>query len=317
MISNSFHSAGVKTGGFFDRLIADESFSGIIEGNESQGDSIMKKKLLSVLVLCLIVTAVSVSVYAEEEEFSLEDVVEFEETTYGDVSWNFPVDLFDIDPEMIVLANKQIKLSKKYVPDPLVTIKSGKNKDGKLRKASGGTMQLQKECAEALITMFQDAEKQGISLYLKSAYRSWKTQNTQYYNRLKRNNGKDDGWVAMPGSSDHQTGLGCDILDYAWSKKDGMNSKFAATDAAKWMAAHCAEYGFIIRYPQGKEEVTEINFEPWHLRYVGNPVAEYIMSYGLTLEEFHEQLQTAIDQFLADGGNESLVIKLIQHSADE
>ena len=83
------------------------------------------------------------------------------------------------------------------------------------------------------------------------------------------------------------------------------------------MAAHCAEYGFIIRYPEDKEDVTEINYEPWHLRYVGNPAATYIMENGLCLEEFHQQLQEAIDLFLQDGGRESLVRDLIQTSADD
>ena len=90
-----------------------------------------------------------------------------------------------------------------------------------------------------------------MKLYLKSAWRSWQTQNTMYYNRLKKNNGKDDGWVIKPGASDHQTGLGCDVVSYAWRSK-GMNSQFAKTTEAQWMAAHCAEYGFVIRYPEDK-----------------------------------------------------------------
>ena len=82
------------------------------------------------------------------------------------------------------------------------------------------------------------------------------------------------------------------------------------------MAEHCHEFGFIIRYPADKEDVTQINYEPWHLRYVGIPAATYIMENGLCLEEFHVELQAAIDQFLSDGGDESLVRDLIQVSAD-
>ena len=82
------------------------------------------------------------------------------------------------------------------------------------------------------------------------------------------------------------------------------------------MAEHCQEYGFIIRYPADKEDVTEINYEPWHLRYVGIPAATYIMENGLCLEEFHVELQAAIDQFIADGGNPRLVEDLIQVSAE-
>ena len=82
------------------------------------------------------------------------------------------------------------------------------------------------------------------------------------------------------------------------------------------MAAHCQEYGFIIRYPADKEDITEINYEPWHLRYVGIPAATYIMENGLCLEEFPEELQAAIDQFIADGGNPRLGEDLIQVSAE-
>ena len=210
----------------------------------------MLQRILS-FFLCMLLLPISFSL-AEEEEFSLEDVVELDAVSYGDVEWNFPIDIFDMDPDMIVLANKTCFLSKDFVPDPLVTMKKGNNKNGGVRKASSGTMQLQETCANALLEMFSAAEDDGIKLYLKSAYRSYKTQKTMYSNRLSKNNGKDDGLVQMPGASDHQTGLGCDILDYTWSQKSYMNKNFASTDAAKWMAAHCAEYGFIIRYPDGK-----------------------------------------------------------------
>ncbi len=136
-----------------------------------------------------------------------------------------------------------------------------------------------------------------------------------YYNRLKKNNGKDDGWVSKPGASDHQTGLGCDVVPKSWRDKS-MNSNMASTEECQWMAAHCAEYGFIIRYPEDKEDITEINYEPWHLRYVGVAAATYIMENGLCLEEFHDQLQAAIDEFLAAGGNRSMVEKFIQVSAE-
>lgn len=244
-----------------------------------------------------------------------------EEVSYGEVAWDFPVDLSDMDPDMIRLANKEVLLSKDFIPDPLVTMKSrkadknGENTNGGVNKASSGEMKLQEACASALVDLFEAGLKDDIKLYLKSAYRSYKTQNTMYYNRLEKNNGKDDGWVAKPGTSDHQTGLGCDVVPRSWRDKS-MNSDMAQTDECQWMAAHCAEYGFILRYPEDKVDVTEINYEPWHLRYVGVPVATYIMENGLCLEEFHQQLQEAIDAFLAAGGDEALVKDLVQVSAD-
>lgn len=95
-----------------------------------------------------------------------------------------------------------------------------------------------------------------------------------------------------------------------------MNEDMAEEVECQWMAEHCAEFGFILRYPADKEDITEINYEPWHLRYVGKEVAAYIMDNGLCLEEFHQQLQAAIDEFLAAGGKASLVEDLIQVSAE-
>ncbi|MGN0778202.1 MAG: D-alanyl-D-alanine carboxypeptidase family protein [Aristaeellaceae bacterium] len=269
------------------------------------------------LVLCLTLAFAA----AEDMEITLEDTgVIFEEVSYDDVAWNFPVDLMDLDPAMIRLANKEVLLDSDFVPSPLVSIpsrktdKDGNNTNGGVNKASSSTMQLQEECARALVKLMEAALADGQKLYLKSAYRSYKTQNTMYYNRLEKNGGKDDGWVSKPGASDHQTGLGCDVVPRNWTDR-GMNSDMAREEECQWMAAHCQEYGFIIRYPADKEDITEINYEPWHLRYVGIPVATYIMENGLCLEEFHEQLQEAIDQFLADGGNPRLVEGLIQTSA--
>jgi len=150
--------------------------------------------------------------------------------------------------------------------------------------------------------MFDAALEDGYTLYVKSAYRSYGTQNTMYQNRLERY-GYDDGLVAYPGSSDHQTGLGVDVLNYEWTQKDGMNEKFALEAEAKWMAEHCHEFGFVIRYMEDKEDITGIKYEPWHLRYVGKEVAAYMMENHLSLEEFTEEWQAYVAEFEAAGGD--------------
>ena len=273
----------------------------------------MKKRVCAGLAAMLLMLP-SPAALAEDGEIVWADMAEtVEEVAYDDVTWSFPVDLSDMAPDMIRLINKQVLLSKSYVPDPLMTMKTRKN--GGVNKASSSEMKLQQTAGEALIAMFEGALADDITLYLKSAYRSYQTQNTMYYNRLERNNGKDDGWVTPPGTSDHQSGLGCDIVSKAWRDKS-MNADFAKTDEAAWLVEHAAEYGFILRYPSDKEEATQINFEPWHYRYVGVPAATYIMSNGLCLEEFHEQLQAAIDQFIADGGDPNLVQPYVQTSAE-
>jgi len=284
----------------------------------------MKRRICLLLALLLVLPAA----LAEEQELDLEELI-VEETVEGEAAepageatWTFPVALEDMQPAFVVLANKHYKLDKSFVPEPLVKMKErkankdGSNKNGGVLFAKGGTYRLQETCAEALVNMSEAAREEDIKLYLKSAYRSWQTQNTMYYNRLEKNHGKDDGWVSQPGSSDHQTGLGCDVVPRSWRDK-AMNRKMAAEPECIWMAAHCHEFGFILRYPEDKEEVTEINFEPWHMRYVGIPAATYIMENGLCLEEFTEELQQAIRDYLEAGGDRARVEAFIQEPTPE
>ncbi len=280
------------------------------------------KRLLRGAAFLMAAVSVMAFASAEDVELTLDDTgIVLEEVSYNSVAWDFPVDLTEMDPELVRLANKEVLLSKDFIPEPLVTIpkrktdSDGNNINGGMNKASSGEMQLQEECAAALVELMEAALADGQKLYLKSAYRSYRTQNTMYYNRLEKNGGKDDGWVTKPGASDHQTGLGCDVVPGNWRDR-GMNEKMADEEECQWMAAHCQEFGFILRYPEDKEEITQINYEPWHLRYVGIPAATYIMDNGLCLEEFQEQLQSAIDQFLQDGGERSLVEAYILTSAD-
>ena len=274
----------------------------------------------------LLLLAVSLSAgFALAEDFDLEDIWDEElvaEDTYGEVTWDFPIRLTDMDPELIRLANKQSLLAKDYVPENLVKVPKDPAQGG-IRWAvtpSDGKLKgqyLREEAAEALCAM--NADMRAVDgfrdMYLKSAYRSYAKQKTMYRNRLANNHGKDDGWVSMEGASDHQTGLGCDVVPKNWKDK-AMNDKMMKEPECQWMAAHCQEYGFIIRYPADKNEITGIHTEPWHLRYVGVPVATYIMENGLCLEEFHQQLQAAIDRFLAAGGNPAVVEPYIQRSAE-
>ena len=255
----------------------------------------------------------------DDDDLLIEEFIEPADGSWGDVEWTFPLTLSQMNPEYIRLANKHYLLDSDYVPSDLVKV-SSKPASGGIYWAvqpKGGQL-LREEAAQALCDM--NAVMREIdsfkAMYLKSAYRSYQTQKTMYSNRLKKNNGKDDGWVSMPGASDHQTGLGCDVVPKNWKDKS-MNDKMMQEKECQWMAEHCQEYGFIIRYPADKQEITEINTEPWHLRYVGIPVATYIMENGLCLEEFTWELQAAITDFLNRGGNPDLVQDYIQTPTDE
>ncbi len=209
--------------------------------------------------------------------------------------WDFPLDarIVEDNSGLLVLTSRKSLIDSSYVPDPLVNLKV---------KTTNRGMQLRKDAAEALESMFGKAEEEDVILYVKSAYRSYQTQSTMYYNRLEKYN-KDDGVVAYPGSSDHQTGLACDILNYEWTRQEGMRPEFSLTREAQWMKDNCAEFGFILRYPDGKQDVTGIIFEPWHFRFVGKEAAQYIMQNELTLEEFHVQAEEAKSRFEQNGGN--------------
>ena len=89
--------------------------------------------------------------------------------------------------------------------------------------------------------------------------------------------------VALPGPGEHATGLALDIVSGDYQNLD---EKQANTKENKWLQEHCAEYGFILRYPSGKEDVTGRNYEAWHFRYVGTEAAQEIVKQGITLEEY-------------------------------
>lgn len=138
---------------------------------------------------------------------------------------------------------------------------------------------LTQECSSQFELLRRGAAEDGINIYLSSGFRSYDYQ-SQLYNGYVSYYGQAaaDTFSARPGHSEHQTGLAidCNII----------NDSFIGTPEAVWLAEHCYEYGFIIRYPQGKEGITGYKYEPWHIRYVGNEVAEYLYNSGLTLEEY-------------------------------
>ncbi len=144
--------------------------------------------------------------------------------------------------------------------------------------------------------MIQDAGEQGVELLVCSGYRSYESQQQHFDSSVQslKNSGYTEAaaiastqrLIARPGTSEHQTGLALDIVTPSYQ---GLDDGYAETDAAKWLLKHAAEYGFILRYPKDKEEITKISFEPWHYRYVGEQAAAEIMEEGICLEEYFEK----------------------------
>ena len=138
---------------------------------------------------------------------------------------------------------------------------------------------LDDEALAAFERMQKAASDDGLFLYIASGYRSYAEQQVQY-NIHVQNKGKEyaDIVSARPGFSEHQTGLSMDL--------NSTEDSFAETKEAEWIAENCADYGFIVRFPKGKEGVTGYAYEPWHVRYVGIQNAKKISSSGLCLEEY-------------------------------
>ena len=142
------------------------------------------------------------------------------------------------------------------------------------------------EARAAFEQMATDAKALGFDLVAFSGFRSYEYQTTLYNNYVNRD-GKEaaDRYSARPGHSEHQTGLAFDVGEK--SREDlWLTAEFGETPAGKWLADNAYKYGFILRYPEGKEDVTGFMYEAWHFRYLGVEKATEVKQTGLTLEEY-------------------------------
>jgi len=185
------------------------------------------------------------------------------------------------DPTSVwVIVNKKHALPGGYVPAELVVPSVPLN-----LSASSQQMQVSSAMAPSLEQMVTAAQHDGINLKLNSGYRSEALQKKLFDNYAAR-----DGvaaaatYSAYPGTSEHQTGLAADLM--AANGQCTLEICFADTPEGQWLTAHAHEYGFIIRYPQGKQDITTYQYEPWHIRFVGKELAAQLYSSGLTMEEF-------------------------------
>lgn len=168
-----------------------------------------------------------------------------------------------------------------YAPSDLVVPKIS------LRYSSGNSeMRLRKESATALEEMVAAAKTANINLLLASGYRSYQLQVAVYNaNVQKYGQAGADKQSARPGTSEHQTGLAADLG--STSRQCEIEECFADMPEGKWLAANAHMYGFVLRYPEGKYDVTGYTYEPWHFRYVGKDLSQELHSRGTkTLEEF-------------------------------
>ncbi|MGA8942904.1 MAG: M15 family metallopeptidase [Thermoactinomyces sp.] len=179
-----------------------------------------------------------------------------------------------------IIVNKKRELPADYVPADLV------KPDVSFSSAGWSEKHLmRREAADALEDLFRAAEEDGVELVAVSGYRSYKRQQETYQSALKRKGQANTSrYNARPGQSEHQTGLAMDVSSPSVNCQ--LNESFGQTEAGRWLEKHASEFGFIIRYEKGKEEVTGYNYEPWHIRYVGKELANILKQKGLTMEEY-------------------------------
>ena len=184
----------------------------------------------------------------------------------ADSEWYTNTEKTNLDDGIKMLVNKFHYLNEDYLPDDIVPISNWYAYEGHSTK---------KEVYDHYVSMWNDANEQGLVLLVNSSYRTFEEQQEQY-------DMSNDDYASRPGYSEHQTGLALDIVS------DGVQgNEFENTDEFKWLQENAHKYGFILRYPKDKEYITGYNYESWHYRYVGEELATKVKESGLTYDEYY------------------------------
>lgn len=224
----------------------------------------MKKIKKLFIIFCLVTTLIAYYPYSKS-------IIKVKENK-GSVYTIKENDLKIIDDILIV--NKSFPLPPSYVP--IDTYEDISNKDA-------SPFGIVKEAYNKFKEMQADIEVLGLNIWIQSGYRSYNFQNIIYNDYVaKDGQEKADTYSARPGYSEHQTGLAIDL--------NSVTSDFAETPEFTWINNNAYRYGFILRYPSGKEHITGYKYEPWHLRYVGEELANKLYNNGnwITLEEYYD-----------------------------
>ena len=192
----------------------------------------------------------------------------------------------NIDPSTLTfLVNKEYALPADYVP------KLVEPKVNHCQPTGSHKRYMRAEAAKALEEMFAAAKADGYDLWVKTAYRSYSNQYATYTWMLQYRGVEEAVYYhAVPGTSEHQTGLAVDIVCKASNYENELI--FEKTKEYEWLKENCYKYGFTLRYWKEKEHITGYKYEPWHYRYVGVELATYLMEHELTLEEYYHALPT-------------------------
>ena len=207
--------------------------------------------------------------YNKHKEYDTDSVVIYVEIGLDNEFYSDPVEITNTD-DVNVLVNKYNKLPSNYEAKDLVELSKDYSSRGHL---------LKKVAADAVMKMIDAAKADGLNLIVISGYRTESTQSGLYNNSVKKN-GNEHALIysAKPGYSEHQLGLAVDLND--------TEERFDQTKEYKWLKANSYKYGFIERYPKGKEYITGYGYEPWHYRYLGVDLATKVFTENVTYEEY-------------------------------
>lgn len=247
---------------------------------------------LVVVLLCIVATVVGVMMVDEPSEVNVVTESQTESKTNEEIEQEPSEDdeaaeeVPKEDPTAtweLLLANPDNPLPEDFEVDTTVV---------------QGSFEMDVRVADAMKQMIADAKEDGVDLMVCSAYRSISRQQELFDAevQVQMSSGKTREeaealtatMIAVPGTSEHHTGLAADIVT---PTHQNLDAEFADTAAGKWLQEHAVEYGFILRYPEDKQDITKIIYESWHYRYVGVEHAKAITENGLCLEEYLEQLR--------------------------
>ena len=247
--------------------------------------------VIMILVVLILTIAYKYIAYKKEVQASLETSANIEElyntTKPEEADINEEENKKDIDSNTsdweLLLVNKNHKVPDGYSVE-LEEVES--------------THKVDKRIADSLEQMLTDARKEGLSPIICSSYRTNAKQQKLYNNKVTEyrrwgyssEEAKElaSYWVAIPGTGEHETGLAVDIVSKEYQILD---EKQEQTDVQKWLIENSYKYGFILRYPTDKKDITMINYEPWHYRYVGIDNATYMKEHDMCLEEYIDYLK--------------------------
>ncbi len=188
------------------------------------------------------------------------------------------------DLNIDVLVNKENMLSIDYIPKNMYIVDNNENNFHNYLIDNIKPM-LRVEVKPYINALISDAHKLGLPLIVDSAYRSGYYQQMILDKLISEKGNEAYKLIALPGASEHQTGL---AVDFAYYENGIYDDNVKEDDKeAIWLKENAWKYGFILRYPKGKEEITGFNFEPWHFRFVGLELAKELYEQNITLEEYY------------------------------